>query len=103
MLTTLELLNRVKAAYSLDSDYALAKKLGISKQSVSYYYNKGSTLNDKTAFVVADLLELNPAYVVACSNMERAERQEDSVGVSFWMRYALTSSSRDNLSQLQPA
>lgn len=88
MLKTVELLNRVKAAYHLPSDYALAKKMGISKQSVSDYYNKGSTLNDKTAFIVAELLDLNPAYVVACSNMERAERKEDSVGVSFWMRYA---------------
>ena len=88
MLTTVELLNRVKAAYNLPSNYALAKKLCVSSQAVGDYYNKGTTLNDKTAFMVAELLDLNPAYVVACSNMERAEKKEDKNGVSFWMRYA---------------
>lgn len=88
MLTTVELLNRVKAAYDLGSDYALAKKLGVSVQRVSNYMRKKTFLDDKMAFIVAELLDLNPAYVVACSNMERAERKEDKSSVSFWMRYA---------------
>lgn len=88
MLTTVELLNRVKAAYDLRSDYALAKKLGVSAQRVSNYIRKKTFLDDKMSFVVAELLDLNPAYVVACTNMERAERLEDKSSVSFWMRYA---------------
>ncbi len=89
MLTTVELLNRVKAAYNLPSDYALSKKLGFSRQRISKYYTQGHLLDDQGCFAVAELLDLNPAYVVACVNMERAEKKEDSVGVSFWMRHAM--------------
>tara|TARA_Y100001938_G_scaffold145145_1_gene221203 strand:- start:1105 stop:1371 length:267 start_codon:yes stop_codon:yes gene_type:complete len=88
MLTTVELLNRVKAAYGLESDYSLAKKLSITPQAVSKYMKKRSFLDDRVSFIVAELLDLNPAYVVACTNMERAEKKEDKNGVSFWMRYA---------------
>ncbi len=88
MLTTVELLNRVKAAYDLESDYSLAKKLSITPQAVSKYMKKRSFLDDRVSFIVAELLDLNPAYVVACTNMERAEKKEDKNGVSFWMRYA---------------
>lgn len=88
MLTTVELLNRVKATYGLESDYSLAKKLSITPQAVSKYMSKRSFLDNRVAVMVAELLDLNPMYVVACTNMERSEKQEDSVGVSFWMRYA---------------
>jgi|DeeseametMP0441B_FD_contig_21_1447427_length_523_multi_9_in_0_out_0_1 hypothetical protein len=88
MFKTVDLLNRVKAAYCLESDYATAKKLGITKQAMSRYMNKGYILDDKVAVTVAELLDLEPLQILACMHVERAERKEDTKLISFWMRYA---------------
>tara|TARA_B100002049_G_C15909548_1_gene303404 strand:- start:295 stop:606 length:312 start_codon:yes stop_codon:yes gene_type:complete len=96
MLTTIELLNRVKAAHALPSDYALAKKMGISPQAISRYRSGNGFFDARVSFVVAGLLGMNPAYVIACANMERAEYQEDEKSVSFWMHYALSENMTDN-------
>jgi transcriptional regulator with XRE-family HTH domain len=87
-MKTLDFIERLKAAYNLPSDYAAAKKLGISKQQVSKIRNNGSTLDDKSAFELAHLLDLDPAYVVACMNLERAEKRQDKELVNFWLAYA---------------
>lgn len=88
MFKTIDLLNRVKAAYSLPSDYALAKKIGISKQAVSRYMKNGAVMDDKVAFTVSELLNLNPAQVVACMHVERAQNAHDEKLVNFWVRFA---------------
>lgn len=90
MYTTIDLLNRVKAAYGLESDYALAKKMGVSRQRIHKYLRLGSVMDDEAAFIIASLLDLCPAQIVACMHMERAEKMEDKKKVSFWMEYAKT-------------
>ena len=60
-------------------------------------YRSGNGFFDaRVSFVVAGLLGMNPAYVIACANMERAEYQEDEKSVSFWMHYALSENMTDN-------
>ncbi len=88
MIKTITLLDTLKAAYGLTSDYQLAKKLCIKRATVSRYRNGLSFLDDKTSFEVAELLELDPAFVVACANLERAERLDDEKAITFWKQYA---------------
>lgn len=70
---TLELLDAVKSRYSLPSDYALAKFLGVKQQTVSEYRRKGNTLSDETALLVADKLKLPAGAVLAWMHAERAK------------------------------
>jgi predicted transcriptional regulator len=88
MFKTNDLLNRLKAVYGLQSDYALAKKIGISRQAVSKYRTLTRTLDDCVAVEVAELLELNPFQVLASMQLERAERNKDEKMVSIWREYA---------------
>lgn len=88
MYKTVDLLNRVKAAYGLETDYQLGKKMGIARQRICKYRNYGTPLDDKCAFIVADLLDLDPARVVASMQYERALKAEDTKMASFWMQYA---------------
>lgn len=71
METTNELLDKVKARYGLPSDYALAAKLGMSRERISKYRTIGGALADENALKVAELLDLNPGYVLACMEAER--------------------------------
>lgn len=74
MRTTPEFLDAVKAAHNLPSDYALAIALGITRSSVSKLRNGKDCLGDETAEKVAELLGIEPAYVVACCHAERAKK-----------------------------
>lgn len=73
MKKTTELLDDIKSKHGLSSDYALAKFAGISKQAISNYRARKSFLDDEMAEKVARLLELSPAYVIACAHAERAK------------------------------
>ncbi len=88
MYKTNDLLDRLKASYHLPSDYATAKKLGISRQSVSNYRCNRKSLEDKLAVQVAELLGLQPFVIMASMRVERAERTRDESAISFWQDYA---------------
>lgn len=77
MNTTLEFLDALKARHSVQSDYATAKLLGVTQQCVSTWRNKRSFFDDSTAIQVGKLLEIDPAYVVACVHAERAKKDEE--------------------------
>lgn len=84
-MNTNELLDMVKARYSLPSDYALAAKLGLTRSGISGYRNGRSKLGEDAALKVAHLLELDEGYVLAC--ME-AERSQSEAARSAWERLA---------------
>lgn len=73
MKTTIDFVRALKARYGLGSDYAVHKFLGVSKQSVSNWRNGNNFFDDATAIRVAGLLEIEPAYVLACVHQERAK------------------------------
>lgn len=77
MNTTNKVLNDLKKTYGLGSDYALSKFLGCSHNRISNYRRGVSHLDDLMAYKVAELLELDPAELVAQINMERAKRPEE--------------------------
>ncbi len=77
MKTTVEFLDAVKAKNGGISDYALAKVLGVTQQTVSRYRTKKDYLGDAMAIRVAELLEIDSAFVLACSHAERAKGEAE--------------------------
>ena len=71
--------------HNLLSGYMLAKKMGVGKQTVYDWLNKKSTFSDENALKCAQLLPLNPAYVVVCSRWEKAQTDEAR---EFWQTLA---------------
>lgn len=81
MKTTIEYLEQVKAARALPSDYALAKVLGISHQSIMQYRSGRSALGIETAMKVGEILGIDGHAVYAHGQIERAKKPEIS---DFW-------------------
>jgi hypothetical protein len=75
-MTTIEYLDAVKARYGLVSDYALAKKLGITQTSISGYRARRRFFDDEAALTVAQVLDIEPICVIAAANAERAKSPE---------------------------
>jgi len=88
MFKTTELLDMLKAAYNLPSDYALAKKIGYTRAGISKLRNNKSFFNDKDAINIAELLELNTIQVVASCNIERAIKHNEPELENFWKKVA---------------
>ena len=74
---TCDFLNAVKARHGIESDYQLAKKLGFTPQMVSRYRVGKDQLSDSAAIKVANLLEIDPAIVLASVHAERAKAPEE--------------------------
>ena len=77
MKTTVDFLNAVKSKYDLKSNYALAKKMGQTDTDVARWMKGKNTLGDEAAICVADLLDMDPAYVVTCVHAERAKTERE--------------------------
>lgn len=77
MKTTTELLDEVKARYGLPSDYALAAKLGMTRAGISGYRTGRTKLSGAIALRVAELLDLNPGYVLASMEAERTRNEAE--------------------------
>lgn len=68
------LLDAVKARYNLPSDFALSKKLDVTRQYIGDLRVRG--LSEPVALQVATLLDLNPGEVLASIRAERAKNPE---------------------------
>lgn len=75
-LNTLEYLAACKKALGIDSDYALAKKLGISHSAICGYRAGRSRIDDDVALTIAEILKIHPLQVIATANAERAKTPE---------------------------
>lgn len=64
MSYTIELLGMVKTRYSLETDYQLAKKLGVSTARVSNWMKSKSSMDWDVAFLIADMLQIDDQIVV---------------------------------------
>lgn len=76
METTSDFLERLRTrldAGSGCSDYKLAKVLQVSTGGMTNYLKHGRSMDDDVAVRLAELLELNPGYVVACCHAERSK------------------------------
>jgi len=89
MKTSIEFISDLKIKSGIASDYALAKLLGVTKVTISHYQNGKTLIGDATAMRVAELLDLDPAYVVACIHAERAKHEGEK---KLWERIAAMAS-----------
>ena len=75
-MSTLNYLAACKKRLGIESDYALAKALGVTQAAVSSYRTGRSSINDDVALTVAEILGVNPMQVIAAANAERAKTPE---------------------------
>lgn len=75
-MNTLEYLAACKTRLGIESDYALAKRLGVTQSAVSSYRTGRSRIDDEVALTVAEILGVNPMQVIAAANAERAKTPE---------------------------
>jgi len=88
MYKNTELLDMLKVMYDLPSDYAVAKKIGLTRSNVSSLRNSKSFFNDYNAINIAELLELDPLKVVASCQYERAKKKGSKELENFWEKIA---------------
>lgn len=69
-------IDRVKVAKGWESDYRVAKELGITQSAVSKHRKRESTLDEDTALKIAQALQLDPVLILADQAMERAKDAE---------------------------
>jgi len=75
-MNTIEYLDAVKRRIGKESDYAVAKALGINESTISGYRKRGGQMDDEIAAKVAALLKLHPALVILDMHRERAQTAE---------------------------
>lgn len=84
-MTPYDLIVKYREKLGLTSDYAAAKKLGLSKAAISTI--KGGTgFSNETAWKVAEVLDMDPAEVIAVCELARAENSHDEERVAMWKR-----------------
>lgn len=84
MKTTLDWINEAEQRFGL-TDYAMAKKLGVSTAQMSRYRTQKSYLGDDTAIRLAALLEVDPLPILAAAAAERATTDQAR---DVWSKYA---------------
>lgn len=85
-MTPYDLIVMYREKLGLPSDYAAAKKLGMTKAAISVIKSKGTGFNNETAWKIAEALEMDPAEVIAIAEMARAENSHDSDRVAMWKK-----------------
>lgn len=75
-MNTLEYMAACKERLGIESDYALAKKLGLSQTGLSNYRTGRSRMDDDVALKVSEILGIAPIVVIAHANAERAKTEE---------------------------
>lgn len=84
MKTTLDWIDEAERKLGL-SDYAMAKRLGVSTAQMSRYRTRKQFLGESGAIKIAAMLEIDPLPILAAAAAERATT-EDARAV--WTRYA---------------
>lgn len=75
-MNTIGYLNQVKRRLGIESDYALAQQLGVTRQAVGSMTKGKTTMGDATAIKVAEVLGLPKALVLADAHAEREKNPE---------------------------
>lgn len=84
MKKTIEYLREAKEKLNLESDYALAKKLGIERGAISQYQLNKRVMDDYTASKIAEILNIPAMMIIAAAN---AEREKDEGRKEYWQDF----------------
>jgi transcriptional regulator with XRE-family HTH domain len=76
-MKTKELLLECKIKLKINSDYALGKAMGISRQTISHYMKEQQRPDDYACFKIAETLGREPAEVIAEINGESNSKHAD--------------------------
>lgn len=85
MQTSAQFLDAIINKHGFTSDYQLSKHLGIRSQRISNYRNQISHFDEDTCILVAQALNLEPGYVMACI---AAERTKSPAAKTQWAKMA---------------
>jgi len=85
MKTTRQYLDEAKEKLGLNSNYKMARWLGVTDTAMSQYKTGIRTIDDYTAVKIAEALGVAPLEIIAVANMEREKTDEKR---DFWRRYA---------------
>lgn len=85
METTQQLYERAKVASGCATDYQFHKRFGVLTQTVSRWSHGKSSFDDDSAGLIAGILGVEPGYVMACANAERAKSAKSRAS---WARVA---------------
>ncbi|MGF7192291.1 transcriptional regulator with XRE-family HTH domain [Robbsia andropogonis] len=74
-MKSIEYLKTVKTYRNIDSDYQLAKYLGMTTGTVSNYMSGNRIMDNETCLKIADALDMtNPLPIIMAADLDRAER-----------------------------
>lgn len=74
MHTTIQILDAISAKHGGATDYRVSKLLGTSTGALANWRTGRTTLSHDYALRAAAILDWDPAYVMACMEFERAEK-----------------------------
>lgn len=74
--TTTDLIDAVKEAKGIQSDYGLAKRLGVLPQTISNYRHGRTQMADEIAVAMAAMADRAPAPILAQLAADRAKSPE---------------------------
>lgn len=83
-MRTVDYLDAAKRAARLPSDYALAMRLGSSRQRISNWRVGRSVPEPLECYKLAELCGVDPIKVLADLELERAEKAENQEHASAW-------------------
>lgn len=66
----IELLEKCKQATQTESNYALAKRLGIERRLINFYFKNGRKADFYTCLRVAEILEISRLFVLIVNEIE---------------------------------
>lgn len=76
MRNTIFYIDEAKKKLGIESDYGLAKELGLSRAAVSLWRNGKGSMDDYAATRIAEIIGVNPMIVIAAVNVEKEKTEE---------------------------
>jgi plasmid maintenance system antidote protein VapI len=87
-ITTVAIADRLKLLINKESRYAVAKFLGVTSQTVTNWYDRGTVMDDATAVKAAYALGIDPRSAIAWLQLERVKKKGDDNLSSMWRHIA---------------
>lgn len=85
--TQKQLIDRAKLALDAESDYKIAKDLGISARTIGRALKNEHFLNEYNITLLCDVSGLDPFQTLACIRKEEAKAKGEVEKVKFWQKH----------------